>query len=90
MPSACNALEKSINGSRHCGGMRLHQWDHSAFEREETALGYMSIAVPLFTGETTAVGALSITAPTYRADANRYLKALQTVRQQMTAVGALI
>jgi DNA-binding IclR family transcriptional regulator len=64
--------------------------DGFAIEREETALGYMSIAVPLFTGETTAVGALSITAPTYRADATRYLKALQAARQQMTAVGALI
>ena len=71
---------------------QIEQVRHDGFavEREETALGYMSIAVPLFTREGVAVGALSITAPTYRADANRYLKALQVTRRQMTEVGALI
>ncbi len=51
---------------------------------------YDGFAVPLFTNEALVVGALSITAPTYRADANRYLKALQTAHRQMTEVGALI
>ncbi len=37
-----------------------------AVEVEETRLGYMSVAVPVFSGPTTIAGALSVTGPTVR------------------------
>ncbi len=42
-----------------------------AVEVEETRLGYMSVAVPVFSGPRTLAGALSVTAPTARLNVSR-------------------
>jgi DNA-binding IclR family transcriptional regulator len=49
-----------------------------AVEVEETRLGYMSVAVPVFSTPTTLAGALSITAPTCRMNLGRFTGALRT------------
>jgi DNA-binding IclR family transcriptional regulator len=48
--------------------IRANGW---GVEYEEVAIGYCSIAVPLFTGNRLLLGALSIAPPTYRADVPR-------------------
>jgi DNA-binding IclR family transcriptional regulator len=52
--------------------------DRLAVEVEETRLGYMSVAVPVFSTPTTLAGALSITAPTCRMNLGRFTGALRT------------
>lgn len=52
--------------------------DRLAVEVEETRLGYMSVAVPVFSTPTTLAGALSITAPTCRMNVVRFTGALRT------------
>lgn len=49
-----------------------------AVEVEETRLGYMSVAVPVFSGPRTLAGALSVTAPTARLNVSRITGALRT------------
>jgi DNA-binding IclR family transcriptional regulator len=49
-----------------------------AVEVEETRLGYMSVAVPIFSAPSTLVGALSITAPTHRMNLGRFTGGLRT------------
>lgn len=49
-----------------------------AVEAEEARLGYMSMAVPVFSGRSVLAGALSITAPTSRMNVNRFSMALRT------------
>lgn len=49
-----------------------------AVEVEETRLGYMSVAVPVFSGPTTIAGALSVTGPTVRLNVSRVTGALRT------------
>lgn len=49
-----------------------------AVEVEETRLGYMSVAVPVFSHPGTLVGALSLTAPTCRMNLARFSGALHT------------
>jgi DNA-binding IclR family transcriptional regulator len=49
-----------------------------AVEVEETRLGYMSVAVPVFSTPTTLAAALSITAPTCRMNIVRFTAALRT------------
>ncbi|EME14407.1 IclR family transcriptional regulator [Rhodococcus triatomae] len=52
--------------------------DQLAVEVEETRLGYMSVAVPVFSGPTTIAGALSVTGPTVRMNVSRVTGALRT------------
>jgi DNA-binding IclR family transcriptional regulator len=49
-----------------------------AVEVEEARVGYMSMAVPVFSGHSTLVGALSVTGPTARLNAHRLSPALRT------------
>jgi DNA-binding IclR family transcriptional regulator len=49
-----------------------------AIEIEEIRLGYMSVAVPVFSDPTTLAGALSLTAPTSRMNLSRFTGALRT------------
>lgn len=49
-----------------------------AFEHEETRLGYMSMAVPVFGTRSVLVGALSITAPTVRMRVGQFSSALRS------------
>ncbi|TDC79831.1 IclR family transcriptional regulator [Streptomyces hainanensis] len=49
-----------------------------AVEAEEVRLGYVSMAVPVFSGQNVLVGALSVTAPGYRMDASSHAAALRT------------
>ncbi|WP_084531517.1 IclR family transcriptional regulator [Nocardia miyunensis] len=49
-----------------------------AVEVEETRLGYMSVAVPVFSGPRVLAGALSVTAPTARLNVSRITGALRT------------
>lgn len=49
-----------------------------AVEVEETRLGYMSVAVPVFSGPQTIAGALSVTGPTARLNVSRVTGALRT------------
>jgi DNA-binding IclR family transcriptional regulator len=56
-----------------------------AVELEEVAIGYCSVAVPLFGSSGLLLGALSITAPTFRADTTKYAAALGTVSRKVTA-----
>lgn len=51
--------------------------DRVAVEVEETRLGYMSVAVPVFSTPTILAGALSITAPTCRMNISRFTGALR-------------
>ncbi|MEV4128095.1 IclR family transcriptional regulator [Nocardia sp. NPDC049707] len=52
--------------------------DQLAVEVEETRLGYMSVAVPVFSGPRVLAGALSVTAPTARLNVSRITGALRT------------
>ncbi|GAA4240068.1 IclR family transcriptional regulator [Actinomadura meridiana] len=52
--------------------------EHLAVEVEETRLGYMSAAVPVFGNDDMLVGALSITAPTFRMNLGRFAGGLRT------------
>jgi len=52
--------------------------DKLAVEVEETRLGYMSVAVPVFSGQGILAGALSVTAPTSRMNVSRVTGALRT------------
>ena len=56
-----------------------------AIEQEEVAIGYCSVAVPLFGTSGLLLGALSITAPTFRADTARYISLLTAVSRKVTA-----
>jgi len=56
---------------------RIRQ-EHIAVENEETRLGYMSMAVPVFGSSSVLAGALSITAPTVRMNVSRFSGALRT------------
>ncbi len=56
-----------------------------AIELEETAIGYCSVAVPVFGSSELLLGALSITAPTFRADTARYAATLAEVMRRVTA-----
>lgn len=56
-----------------------------AIEEEEVALGYCSVAVPLFGSSGLLLGALSITAPTFRADQSKYVVALTAVSRKVAA-----
>lgn len=56
-----------------------------AIEQEEVAIGYCSVAVPLFGTSGLLLGALSITAPTFRADTAKYVGLLTTVSRKVTA-----
>ncbi|MHA4853256.1 MULTISPECIES: IclR family transcriptional regulator [unclassified Rhodococcus (in: high G+C Gram-positive bacteria)] len=49
-----------------------------AVEVEETRIGYMSVAVPVFSGPRTLAGALSVTGPTARLNVSRVTGALRT------------
>ncbi|MDV8014582.1 IclR family transcriptional regulator [Rhodococcus sp. IEGM 1241] len=55
-----------------------------AVEVEETRLGYMSVAVPVFSGPRTLAGALSVTAPTARLNVSRITGALRTAGAGIT------
>jgi DNA-binding IclR family transcriptional regulator len=60
-----------------------------AMEREETTIGYCSVAVPL-TGVTgLLLGALSITAPTYRAKTSGYVTALSAVSHKLSVTNQI-
>jgi DNA-binding IclR family transcriptional regulator len=52
--------------------------EHVAIECEETRLGYMSVAVPVFGSSSVLAGALSVTAPTVRMNVTRFSGALRT------------
>jgi hypothetical protein len=52
--------------------------EHLAIEHEETRLGYMSMAVPVFGSSSVLAGALSVTAPTVRMNVSRFSGALRT------------
>jgi len=54
-------------------------------ESEETAIGYCSVAVPLFGSSGLLLGALSITAPTFRAHTAQYAAALTAVSRRVAA-----
>jgi DNA-binding IclR family transcriptional regulator len=56
-----------------------------AIEQEETALGYCSVAVPLFGSSGLVLAALSITAPTFRAHTANYVSALIAVSRKVAA-----
>jgi DNA-binding IclR family transcriptional regulator len=55
-----------------------------AVEREETRIGYCSVAVPLKGARGLLLGALAITAPTYRAKVSSYVTVLTAVSQKLT------
>ncbi|MEW2443659.1 IclR family transcriptional regulator [Micromonospora marina] len=52
-------------------------------EIEETRLGYLSAAVPLFGRQGSVVGALAVTAPTYRARPARLVAAVRTAAEKV-------
>lgn len=56
-----------------------------ATETEETAIGYCSVAVPLFGDSGLLLGALSITAPAFRAQTTQYVAALTAVTRRVAA-----
>lgn len=58
--------------------------EHLATEAEETRLGYMSTAVPVFGRDEALVGALSVTGPTYRMDPAKLSGALRTASMGIT------
>jgi DNA-binding IclR family transcriptional regulator len=69
-------LREQIDRAREAG---------HALESEETAVGYCSVAVPLFGGSGLLLGALSITAPAFRAHVPHYVSALTAVSRQVAA-----
>lgn len=54
-------------------------------EVEETRLGYLSVAVPLFGHHRTVVGALAVAAPTHRANVGRLVTAVRAAGDRVTA-----
>ena len=60
-----------------------------AIELEETAIGYCSVAVPVFGSSGLLLGALSITAPTFRADTAKFAAALAEVMRKVAATGQI-
>lgn len=60
-----------------------------AVEREETTVGYSSVAVPLYGGSGLVLGALSLTAPTFRADADRLAAQLRRAAGRIRSSGQL-
>jgi DNA-binding IclR family transcriptional regulator len=56
-----------------------------AVEFEETAIGYCSVAVPLFGGSGLLLGALSVTAPAFRADTAAYASTLTAISRKVAA-----
>lgn len=69
-------LSEQVRKVVHCG---------HALEQEEVAIGYCSVAVPLFGTSGLLLGALSITAPTFRADTAKYVTLLTGVSRKVTA-----
>ena len=69
--------------------MRKIQSVGYAVELEETAIGYCSVAVPIFGSSGLLLGALSITAPTFRADTAKYAAALAEVTAKVAATGQI-
>jgi DNA-binding IclR family transcriptional regulator len=55
-----------------------------ALEREQTRIGYMSLAIPLTGATGTTMGALSVTAPVFRADVKKYVGLLDMVGRRIT------
>jgi DNA-binding IclR family transcriptional regulator len=60
-----------------------------ATEHEETAIGYCSVAVPLFGSSGLLLGALSITAPSFRAQTSSYVTALTAVTRKVAATNRI-
>ena len=60
-----------------------------ATEVEETAIGYCSVAVPLFQRSALLLGALSVTAPTFRAKTANYVAALTAISRKVTATNQI-
>ena len=60
-----------------------------AIEMEETAIGYCSVAVPLFGSSGLLLGALSITAPTFRAHVGQHAAALTAVSRKVAATNQI-
>ena len=67
---------------------KAHEAGH-ATESEETAIGYCSVAVPLFGGGGLLLAALSITAPTFRAQTGKYVGALTAVSRKLAATNQI-
>jgi DNA-binding IclR family transcriptional regulator len=55
-----------------------------AVEREQTRMGFLSVAIPLRGPTGGTVGALSVTAPVFRADVDRYAGLLAMVSRRIT------
>ncbi|GAA3191235.1 IclR family transcriptional regulator [Dactylosporangium siamense] len=53
-------------------------------EFEETRLGYLSVAVPLFGPQRSIVAALAVTAPTHRANVPKLISAIRTAGERVT------
>lgn len=53
-------------------------------EREQTRVGFTSVAIPLVSPSGTTVAALSVTAPLFRADAAKYANLLHLVGRRIT------
>lgn len=67
---------------------RVREVGH-AIEHEETAIGYCSVAVPLFGSSGLLLGALSVTAPSFRAQTASYAGALTAVSRKVTATNQI-
>jgi len=70
----------------HLRKIRANGW---GVEQEEVAVGYCSVAVPLFAGNRMLLGALSIAAPTYRADVNKLAIALTEVGRRVSSANLI-
>ncbi|MFC5994364.1 IclR family transcriptional regulator [Pseudonocardia hispaniensis] len=55
-----------------------------AVEREQTRVGYLSVAIPLAGATGTTMAALSVTAPVFRADVEKYAGLLGMVSRRIT------
>lgn len=53
-------------------------------EREETFVGYVSVAAPVFDGRGDAYAALAVTGPAKRVDADRFGPAVRTAARALT------
>lgn len=60
-----------------------------AVEKEETTVGYTSVAVPLLGSSGMVLASLSVTAPTFRADVSRFAAALTDVARRIAALQQL-
>lgn len=65
--------------------LRRVRAEQHAIEREETVVGYCSVAVPLFGASGLILGSLSITAPTFRADIAGYVASLVRTQRKIEA-----